>query len=46
MMNRAYAKNKNKIILGEYIWLCQKEDNLGPEVEREELIISLLAFKL
>ena len=46
MMNRVYVKNINEIILGEYIWHCQKEDNLGLEVEREELIISLLVFKL
>ena len=46
MMNLAYAKKINKIILGEYIWHCQKEDNLGLEVEREEHIISPLLLKL
>ena len=34
-------KKINKIILGEYLWLCQKEDNQSLEVEKEELIINL-----
>ena len=42
MMNRAYAKKINKNILGEYIWLCQKEDNQSLEVKREGLIINLV----
>ena len=32
----------NKIILGEYIWLCQKEDNQSLEVKREGLITNLV----
>ena len=42
MMNRAYAKKINKIILGEYIWLCQKEDNQSLEVKKEGLITNLV----
>ena len=42
MMNHVYAKKNKKIILGEYIWLCQKEDNQSLEVKREELIINLV----
>ena len=42
MMNHAYAKKINKIILGEDIWLCQKEDNQSLEVKREGLITNLV----
>ena len=42
MMDHAYAKKTNKIILGEYIWLCQKEDNQSLEVRREGLITNLV----
>tara|TARA_B100000575_G_C22858161_1_gene501628 strand:+ start:140 stop:391 length:252 start_codon:yes stop_codon:yes gene_type:complete len=41
-MNHVYAKKINKIILGEYIWRCQKEDNRSLEVKREELITNLV----
>ena len=42
MMNPAYANKINENILGEYIWLCQKEDNQSLEVKREGLIINLV----
>ena len=38
----ANSRKINKIILGEYIWLCQKEDNQSLEVKREGLITNLV----